>query len=323
MYCTMPTEYACCLEYVTEWSQLTTYRRQFETSCESLPASVTMKPVSSSASQAMKAPLSTSTREINSSNLQKHAMNTAQPTNSSPVSASSKQPVASLLDYQVKTFLQRSISNEEQRQSLNIVKEEENEEDESPESQLITNTPQSLSNASLDQKIRSQGHVMIYGERNHCQSCRRMNAKRCRRCGFCVKCSQKERCSNDITFDMLRPSDNLSVKDRNQQVLGSAMDQAIYKAFKQQEFHSVFSLIENDMDVNFQRIESDHSTALMAAAHHGREDVTKKLLSLGANPCLTDQNGHEAWVFAERKGHKDLMELLKSKADECRKKELE
>lgn len=182
---------------------------------------------------------------------------------------------------------------------------------------FVTNVTQTAINASLDQKIRSLGHVMHYSDRQPCRNCNRMGAKRCERCMNCPKCVQKGQCNpSTMTPGAPKPASVLSVSDRNAQVLGSAMDQAIYKAFKMQDFHSVFSLVQNGMDVNFQRIESDRSTALMAAAHHGREDAVNKLLSLGANPALVDVNGDAAWTFAKRHGHMELMERLKRAAEE-------
>lgn len=94
------------------------------------------------------------------------------------------------------------------------------------------------------------------------------------------------------------------------------MDKAIYGAFRYEDFHTPFSLVSNGMDVNFQRVESDNSTVLMAAAHHGRDDAVKKLLELGANPCLIAKDGRLAWMFAENRGHTALTEELKKRTEE-------
>ena len=234
-----------------------------------------------------------------------------------------------MLQYQAKSFLQKDSG------AVDVGTEYMEDDDEETmlmDEGLITNVNQVALSASLEQKIRGNGHAMHYGERSPCRKCKRMVSKRCTRCEFCAKCGQKEKCEPiSVTPSVPSPRENgegkaaarssvgaklLSVKDRNVQVLGSVMDAAIYHAFRQEDFHSVFSLIQNGMDVNFQRIESDHSSALMAAAHHGRDDAASKLLSLGANPCLEDRTGNKAWNFAERRGHTELMEKLKKCGEE-------
>ncbi|KAF4316932.1 hypothetical protein BBO99_00004632 [Phytophthora kernoviae] len=212
---------------------------------------------------------------------------------------------------------------------------EDDDEDMLGDEGVITNVNQAALSASLEQKIRGNGHDMQYGERAPCRKCKRMASKRCLHCEFCAKCGQKDKCE-PVSVSPVAPASSsngsdkkaggngiggkaLSVKDRNVQVLGSVMDAAIYHAFRQEDFHSVFSLIQNGMDVNFQRVESDLSSALMAAAHHGRDDAASKLLSLGANPCLEDRGGNKAWNFAERRGHTELMEKLKKCGEEWEK----
>ncbi|CCI41457.1 unnamed protein product [Albugo candida] len=327
-------------EYISEWSRLNEYRSKLEPFLEKMKSSATQSfHAPSPATEVLKLGIQTSSNPPQSENAAAESpqaddktSDTKNPSGSVNASLSSTagnpqnaRNTTSVLTYQPKAFLQKEVpsGNKEQNRQYFPHSDEDNDEDDGEpiEDSVITNVSQSALSASLDQKFRSHGHLMSYEERNRCQLCRRMNAKRCMRCGYCTKCSQRELCPNASMSEISQPSENLSVKDRNQQVLGSAMDQAIYRAFKQEDFHSVFSLIQNDMDVNFQRMESDHSTALMAGAHHGREDAVRKLLSLGANPCLTDKNGHEAWVFADRKGYKSLTALLKDEAAEWKRKQ--
>jgi hypothetical protein len=245
-----------------------------------------------------------------------------------------------VLQYQPKSFLQKDGGASKQGQDdLEEYVEDDDEEMLLAGEGVITNVNQAALSASLELKIRGNGHDMQYGERSPCRKCKRMVSKRCTHCEYCAKCGQKEKCEPiSVTPASTSPGDNgsdsnaaghgvgtkaLSVKDRNVQVLGSVMDAAIYHAFRQEDFHSVFSLIQNGMDVNFQRTESDHSSALMAAAHHGRDDAASKLLSLGANPCLADHTGNKAWNFAERRGHTELMEKLKKCCEEWEAKHKE
>lgn len=267
-------------------------------------------------------------------------------TSSRPAGASG---AASLLQYQPKSFLQQDSNANKPDDELDEFVEDDDEDMLAGEG-VITNVGQPAINASLDTKIRNNGHAMQYAERTPCRVCRRMTAKRCDHCSVCVKCAQRDRCqpppavpastststngtsaaatNNTSAGDAksraptpsARPGGAMSAEERTKQVLGSAMDQAIYKAFRCEDFHSAFSLITNGMDVNFQRVESDYSTVLMAAAHHGRDDAVSKLLELGANPCIADKDGNLAWAFADRRGHKELMEKLKKCADEWKEK---
>ncbi|KAF1330981.1 hypothetical protein FI667_g4723, partial [Globisporangium splendens] len=331
-------------EYATEWSRINLYRRHFESTCgvpstfkdtrhasssngSSTPSTSSNgtkpaappKPVAGSiidasarnafaaASVPLPVPISTAT-------LDPKPTNTASSSAASS-STSTRISPSSLLEYQPKSFLQVDGGNKGD-ELIEYV--DDDDEELLVGEQVITNVNQSNVNASLMLKIKGLGHVMQYGERMHCRFCRRMTAKRCERCSCCVKCVQKDRCNPAAIPAPIAKSagGNLSVSDRNVQVLGSAMDQGIYKAFRQEDFHAVFSLVQNGMDVNFQRVESDMSSALMAAAHHGREDAVDKLLKLGADPTLKDCNGDAAWVFAKRRGHIELMEKLKKCADE-------
>ncbi|TMW56218.1 hypothetical protein Poli38472_008866 [Pythium oligandrum] len=295
-------------EFSAEWSRLNIFRRHFESTC-GIPSTVK------------------ETRAIESKpTLVRHSSFTlssasaaaaASTTSSSSVTTPKISP-ASVLNYQNKPFLQPKEPKENDDDDNEFL--DDDEEDMEIGEEVITNVTQPAMSASLDAKIRANGHNMSYGQRTHCRLCRRMTAKRCDRCSWCVKCTQKDRCSpmqSASTADSAGNGRNsLSTTDKNVQVLGSAMDQAIYKAFKAEDFHSVFSLVQNGMDVNFQRVESDGSSALMAAAHHGREDAVNKLLSLGADPSLKDNSGDMAWAFAKRRHHLELADKLKKAADE-------
>lgn len=231
-----------------------------------------------------------------------------------------------MLDYQPKSFLQKEAPPPTtEDDDVDEYIEDDDDEDLGAGEDVITNVAQAPINASLDNKIKNFGHKMEYGARKQCSSCHRMTAKHCEHCSNCVKCAQRGRCappsasSDDggASSSGHRPATgSMTVEERTRQVLGSAMDQAVYNAFKKEDFHAAFSLIQNGTDINFQRVESDNSTVLMAAAHHGRDDAVSKLLRLGANPCVADKDGNLPWVFAERRGHKELTERLKKCADE-------
>lgn len=333
-------------DYAAEWSRLNLYRRHFESACgvpstfkdaranatngaadttskstpKAQPKIVTGSVVDVSARNAFAA--ASVPPPASSSAYTEPPKATTATTTASAAAAPTRISPAAILEYQPKSFLQIDGVTKDD----DMVEYVDDDDDELLlGEQVITNVNQSNASASLMLKIRGLGHEMQYGERMHCRLCRRMNAKRCERCSYCVKCVQKSRCTPSLAppappvpaaAAAAKPTGSLSVSDRNVQVLGSAMDQAIYKAFRQEDFHAVFSLVQNGMDVNFQRVESDLSTALMAAAHHGRDDAVNKLLSLGANPRLTDCNGDAAWAFAKRRGHLELMERLKKCADE-------
>eukprot|EP00644_Phytophthora_capsici_P005375 jgi/Phyca11/4367/fgenesh1_pm.PHYCAscaffold_1_\ len=347
-------------EYQAEWSRLNIYRRHFESSC-GVPSTVknsrneSRRSASNGTSSrngkssgenpshhsaAASTTTATTTASTSTSSSRKSSISgsaagsTSTTASSSSNTSSHRIAPASVLQYQPKSFLQKDAGpNKQAQDDLEEYVEDEDEEMLLADESVITNVNQAALSASLEQKIRGNGHDMQYGERSPCRKCKRMVSKRCLHCEFCAKCGQKDKCEPiSVSPAATSPngSDNsagngtgakaLSVKDRNVQVLGSVMDAGIYRAFRQEDFHSVFSLIQNGMDVNFQRIESDHSSALMAAAHHGRDDAVNKLLSLGANPCLEDHAGNKAWNFAERRGHKELMEKLKKCCEEWEEK---
>jgi hypothetical protein len=299
-------------DYAAEWSRLNIFRRHFESACG---VSTTVKE-SRAASSTPTLRVTEPKAPLGNKSSSSAASSSASSTTTSST-ASKINPLA-VLDYQPKAFLQsKDGAAHAQDDDMDDFLDDDDEDMLMGEEGVITNVTQPAMSASLDAKIRGNGHTMQYGERTHCRHCRRMTAKRCEKCNACVKCAQRDSCSpTTSTTAAPAAAGGLSVSDRNVQVLGSAMDQAIFKAFKSEDFHSVFSLITNGMDVNFQRVESDHSTALMAAAHHGREDAVNKLLNLGANPQLMDSTKVAAWGFAKRRGHTELADKLKKAADE-------
>ncbi|DBA00559.1 TPA: hypothetical protein N0F65_006463 [Lagenidium giganteum] len=321
-------------EYAPEWSKLNIYRRHFESTCgpyvrpksdgaskdkDNTATKVSPRgpaPTTDTAPKPKPATAPTSTSSSSGSS----GTSTSSNGTSSSTPAAPRVPSSSVLQYQPKSFLQpeaqRAPNHDENSEFI-----EDDEEDLGVGEELITNVSPSLLNASLDIKIRKNGHQMDYMERANCVVCRKMSAKRCIRCACCPKCAQKVTCNNSHSSQdpatITKPSGaTMSVTERNKNVLGSAMDQAIFKAFKNQDFHSLFSLIQNGQDVNFQRIESDMSTGLMAAAHHGRDDAANKLLTLGANPTLVDKDNSMAWQFAAKRGHQALADKLKKAAEE-------
>ncbi|KAI9911187.1 hypothetical protein PsorP6_008742 [Peronosclerospora sorghi] len=349
-------------DYAAEWSRLNIYRRHFESSC-GVPSTVkdgqnesrqvtsnfsngnASRPSKSSgghstAQQSFVASSTSSTTAASTATFPRKSSGSAGTTSTTTSSSASltshRVAPTSVLQYQPKSFMQKDAGLSHNQDDLEEYVEDDDEEMMLADENVITNVNHAALSASLEQKIRGNGHDMQYGERSPCRKCKRMVSKRCTRCEFCAKCGQKEKCepisvipsvSSSSGTDIGRTATgnstgakSLSVKDRNVQVLGSVMDAAIYHAFRQEDFHSVFSLIQNGMDVNFQRVESDRSSALMAAAHHGRDDAASKLLSLGANPCLEDHTGNKAWNFAERRGHTELMEKLKKCCEEWEEK---
>lgn len=335
-------------DYAAEWSRLNIYRRHFESSC-GVPSTVhemrrssgnfangSSRSSKSAESSAQNSFLSTTTNSTSTTTTSTPARksssgasvgSTSTASSSSTTTTTSRVAPASVLQYQPKSFLQKDQgSSKTDDDDMEEYVEDDDEEMMLADQNVITNVGQAALNASLEIKIKNHGHDMQYGERSPCRKCKRMVSKRCTHCEFCAKCAQKDKCE-PVSVSPASPASSdkgvngtgpkaLSVKDRNVQVLGSVMDAAIYRAFRQEDFHALFSVIQNGMDVNFQRIESDHSSALMAAAHHGRDDAVNKLLSLGANPCLADRNGNKAWNFAERRGHTELMEKLKKSCEE-------
>ncbi|CAI5738799.1 unnamed protein product [Peronospora destructor] len=322
-------------EYAAEWSRLNLYRRQFESSC-GVPSTVkdghgesrrsassysngngfrngsssgenlTQHSLMSSSMATTTATSASVSRKSSNSGVSAGATFTT--TAFSTSTASQQITPASVLQYQPKSFLQKDGGSSFDQDDLEEYVEDDEGETVLADENVITNVNQAALSASLEQKIRGNGHNMEYGERSPCRNCKRMVSKRCTHCEFCAKCGQKEKCepiSAKVAAPSLSGNDDgsvngagaksLSVKDRNVQ-------------------------FENGMDVNFQRIESDHSSALMAAAHHGRDDAASKLLSLGANPCLEDHTGNKAWNFAERRGHTELMEKLKKCCQEWEQK---
>jgi ankyrin repeat protein len=69
-------------------------------------------------------------------------------------------------------------------------------------------------------------------------------------------------------------------------------------------------LLKNQADPNIAD-KDEHYTALMYAASEGQIEVARILLSFNADPGLKDIDGDNALTFAQKNGHKDIVELLK------------
>ena len=67
------------------------------------------------------------------------------------------------------------------------------------------------------------------------------------------------------------------------------MDMAIWTAFNTGNFESVLNLVRFFHDPDSCRAQSDGVTALIAACRHGRADVARELLELGASPFVADK----------------------------------
>jgi hypothetical protein len=89
------------------------------------------------------------------------------------------------------------------------------------------------------------------------------------------------------------------------------MDKAIFDAQRTGEFAAVFEAMRHGCDVNFQRVASDLSTALIAATQHGNERVVRALLQRGALVRVPDMYGRTAWRVAHDSGHHTLASLLR------------
>ena len=89
------------------------------------------------------------------------------------------------------------------------------------------------------------------------------------------------------------------------------MDEAIWSAFQDGHFDAVFRALQLGADVNFQRSQSDLTTALMAAAYHGNGRVVARLLRRDALVRAPDARGATAAIFAEQRGHTKLARFLR------------
>ena len=74
---------------------------------------------------------------------------------------------------------------------------------------------------------------------------------------------------------------------------------------------AVKMLLDHQADPNITD-NDEHFTALMYAAAEGQLEVVRILLANRADPSLKDIDGDDAGTFAEKNGHKEISELLKS-----------
>lgn len=90
------------------------------------------------------------------------------------------------------------------------------------------------------------------------------------------------------------------------------MDEAVWMAWVHANFQAVFAALAFGCNINYQRAQSDLSTALMAAAHHGNSKVAASLVRQGALARIPDASGRTAVQFAADAGHAELSSRLKS-----------
>lgn len=94
--------------------------------------------------------------------------------------------------------------------------------------------------------------------------------------------------------------------------LEQQMDKAIFNAFTSgpEACDTLLQVMWAGAPVDFQRIVTERTTALMAAAFNCRSDVVRELLDAGAKTHLTDVYGRTALDFARRAGHHPTILLL-------------
>lgn len=89
------------------------------------------------------------------------------------------------------------------------------------------------------------------------------------------------------------------------------LDEAIWRAFATADLAPVFDALRGGADVNYQRMHSDLTTALMAAAFHGDARAVVALLRQGALARIADISGRSASRIASERGHVSLAALLR------------
>lgn len=89
------------------------------------------------------------------------------------------------------------------------------------------------------------------------------------------------------------------------------MDEAIWRAFRMRDFSGVAGAVAAGAPVNFQRVQSDLTTALMAAAYHGNAALASALVRRGALARITDASGRTAVEYAVAGGALGLASLLR------------
>jgi hypothetical protein len=80
--------------------------------------------------------------------------------------------------------------------------------------------------------------------------------------------------------------------------LEAAMDEAVWRAFKLCDFAPLTAALAAGACVNYQRAQSDLTTALMAAAFAGEAGAARRLVGAGALVRLRDAAGRAAADFA-------------------------
>ena len=80
-------------------------------------------------------------------------------------------------------------------------------------------------------------------------------------------------------------------------------------AVQKQDYGNVKLLIEHKAEVDFK--DAFKSTALMYAANTGNMDIVSYLISKGADPTATDDQGNSVLSAAKESKNKEVIELIK------------
>lgn len=89
------------------------------------------------------------------------------------------------------------------------------------------------------------------------------------------------------------------------------IDAAIWHAFATGDMTRIFAAVRGGSDVNYQRMLSDLTTGLMAAAYHGDSQAAVLLIRKGALVRIADVSGRSAACIASDRGHVLLAAFLR------------
>jgi ankyrin repeat protein len=109
---------------------------------------------------------------------------------------------------------------------------------------------------------------------------------------------------NEIMKKLIEKGANVNLRDRYGRTALMMASSGPYK-------ESVKLLLDNYADPNITDKE-ENFTALMYAASEGQMEVVKLLLANKADPSLKDIDGDDATTFADKNGHREVANFLKS-----------
>lgn len=92
------------------------------------------------------------------------------------------------------------------------------------------------------------------------------------------------------------------------------MDEAIWQTFRSGALARIFEALSSGCEINYRRLQSDQTTALMAAAFMGDERACASLAKRGALAHLRDKEGRAAHDYAALHGHHVLAATLRDLA---------